>query len=318
MVDYEVDKTGEFVPDGETSLYFNQFFPYALFLLAFCGFIIKYLFLAFSGRIGKEVEYVIHGIEEASSHLIKQLKPDENLTIEPDTNEKSKIDSEKLEIETDFDGETSSIEQSIKWSTSEKKDFVMFEQYLNVRKRRYQIINQIVATRVLITVMMTGTSYLLYIYHIADTYSPDGRNLSLGYQCKLPQQYWEVFNASDFTKKTVDCYFKGRPTTRLFTWILMIGYALLSGVMFSTVIVDLIMWQKAAQILVYFPFDIIHGSRVSDLDVIMTFVKHQPKPATLSVYRMMSGLTTSEEKHYISYFREFLLWLSTDEGSRTK
>merc|ERR1711935_718355 len=78
------------------------------------------------------------------------------------------------------------------------------------------------------------------------------------------------FNASDFTKKTVDCYFKGRPTTRLFTWILMIGYALLSGVMFSTVIVDLIMWQKAAQILVYFPFDIIHGSRVSDLDVIMT------------------------------------------------
>merc|ERR1711935_19242 len=108
-----------------------------------------------------------------------------NLTIEPDTNEKSKTDSEKLEIETDFDGETSSIEQSIKWSTSEKKDFVMFEKYLNVRKRRYQIINQIVATRVLITVMMTGTSYLLYIYHIADTYSPDGRNLSLGYQCKL-------------------------------------------------------------------------------------------------------------------------------------
>ena len=29
---------------------------------------------------------------------------------------------------------------------------------------------------------------------------------------------------------------------------------------------------------------------------------------------MMSGLTRSEEKQYIAYFREFLLWLSTDEG----
>ena len=35
---------------------------------------LKYDFVVFSGRIGKEVEYVIHGIEELSSHLIMKLK----------------------------------------------------------------------------------------------------------------------------------------------------------------------------------------------------------------------------------------------------
>ena len=50
----------------------------------------------------------------------------------------------------------------------------------------------------------------------------------------------------------------------------------------------------------------------------MTFVKQQPKPATLSVYRMMSGLTREEESQYLSYFREFIHWLSTDEGTLTR
>ena len=308
MTDYTVDETGDFVPNGETGLFFNQYFPYCLFLLSFGGIILKYLFVAFSGRIGKEVEYVIHGIEEASSHLIKQLKPDD--TAKDDKNSIKKI--EELDIETAFDGSTV---DSVRWSTGDKTDFLMFEQYLNIRKQRHTIIKQIVATRLGVAAIMSGVAYLLYKYYIDDTYSPDGRNLSLAYQCKLPEQYWEVFNETNFTKKTVDCYFKGRPTNKLFTWILMIGYLALTFAMVISIFIDSMMWQKAGQILVHFPFEIGKGSSVSDLDVIMTFVKHQPKPATLSVFRMMSGLTREEEKLFIAYFREFLLWLSTDEGN---
>ena len=34
----------------------------------------KYYFVGFSGKIGKEVEYVIHGVEEMSSHVISKLR----------------------------------------------------------------------------------------------------------------------------------------------------------------------------------------------------------------------------------------------------
>lgn len=41
---------------------------------SFGGLILKYYFVGFSGKIGKEVEYVIHGVEEMSSHVISKLR----------------------------------------------------------------------------------------------------------------------------------------------------------------------------------------------------------------------------------------------------
>ena len=52
---------------------------------------------------------------------------------------------------------------------------------------------------------------------------------------------------------------------------------------------------------------------LSDLDVIMSFVKIQPKPATLSLYRMLSGLNRKEENEYQDFFQEFIHWLDSDE-----
>ena len=66
----------------------------------------------------------------------------------------------------------------------------------------------------------------------------------------------------------------------------------------------------------YLPIEIDITGGLSDLDLIMTFVKQQPKPATLSVYRMLSGLAEHEKTLYLSYLREFIHWLSTDEGTK--
>ena len=44
------------------------------FDFSFGGLILKYYFVGFSGKIGKEVEYVIHGVEEMSSHVISKLR----------------------------------------------------------------------------------------------------------------------------------------------------------------------------------------------------------------------------------------------------
>ena len=57
---------------------------------SFGGLILKYYFVGFSGKIGKEVEYVIHGVEEMSSHVISKLR-------------KSPRKTEKSMVETDFE-----------------------------------------------------------------------------------------------------------------------------------------------------------------------------------------------------------------------
>ena len=73
MMDSSIDENGEFTGTEQSVNYMSQFQYYILFL-SFVGILLKYYFIAFSGRIGKEVEYVIHGIEELSSHLIMKLK----------------------------------------------------------------------------------------------------------------------------------------------------------------------------------------------------------------------------------------------------
>ena len=73
MTDSSIDENGEFTGVEQSVNYMTQF-QYYMFFLAFGGIMLKYDFIAHSGRIGKEVEYVIHGIEELSSHLIMKLK----------------------------------------------------------------------------------------------------------------------------------------------------------------------------------------------------------------------------------------------------
>ena len=72
-MDSTIDENGEFTGAEQSVNYMTQF-QYYMFFLGFGGIILKYEFIASSGRIGKEVEYVIHGIEELSSHLIMKLK----------------------------------------------------------------------------------------------------------------------------------------------------------------------------------------------------------------------------------------------------
>ena len=59
-------------------------------VFSFGGLILKYYFVGFSGKIGKEVEYVIHGVEEMSSHVISKLR-------------KAPRNAEKSTVETDFE-----------------------------------------------------------------------------------------------------------------------------------------------------------------------------------------------------------------------
>ena len=72
------------------------------------------------------------------------------------------------------------------------------------------------------------------------------------------------------------------------------------------------MLKKATRLLTHFPLQ-IKSRFLSDLDVIMSFVKIQPKPATLSLYRMLSGLNRNEENEYQRFYWEFIQWLDSDE-----
>ena len=50
-------------------------YPYILFLWAFVGVALKFMWTIMTANISKEVEFVRHGIEEAAGELISRLKP---------------------------------------------------------------------------------------------------------------------------------------------------------------------------------------------------------------------------------------------------
>ena len=79
-----------------------------------------------------------------------------------------------------------------------------------------------------------------------------------------------------------------------------------------TLFMDIYMLKQATRLLSHFPLR-IKSRFLSDLDVIMSFVKIQPKPATLSLYRMLSGLNRNEENDYQRFYWEFIQWLDSDE-----
>ena len=54
MFDTSCDpRTGYPIHDSRIDLYYMAYYPYILFLLCFLGIIMKYLFIGFSGSIGK-------------------------------------------------------------------------------------------------------------------------------------------------------------------------------------------------------------------------------------------------------------------------
>ena len=74
MIDYPLSNTGAVIPTQATAMSHMKIFPYLLFMWAIIGMVLKFMFTAFTGNIGKEVSFVGHGIEEASSELISKLK----------------------------------------------------------------------------------------------------------------------------------------------------------------------------------------------------------------------------------------------------
>ena len=101
----------------------------------------------------------------------------------------------------------------------------------------------------------------------------------------------------------------------MFNYFCIFGYACANIGMFMTLLIDyFFVLGRARVILQHLPL-MVEDKSISDLDVIMSFVKIHPKPATLSVYRMMSGLNRQEEMFYRTYLKEFILWIHTDEGT---
>ena len=121
----------------------------------------------------------------------------------------------------------------VDWSKDEISHFEMFQKYLNHRGKRIWFVLQIFSTRLVCIGLTTLASVIMYGYFIEDAISDDGRNLGVAFQCKLPSQYWEV--EGNFTKKTVDCYLKGRKTLQLFTWAMIGFYAAINLFMLSSI-----------------------------------------------------------------------------------
>ena len=74
LVDYPIDSNGTVILSQGTSMSHMKIFPYLLFMWAMIAMSLKFMFTALTGNIGKEVSFVGHGIEEASSELISKLK----------------------------------------------------------------------------------------------------------------------------------------------------------------------------------------------------------------------------------------------------
>jgi len=335
MYDTSVDPvTGYPIENSRIDLFYISYYPYILFLLCFLGILLKYLFVGFSGSIGKEVEYVIHGVEEASSFLLAKLIPKEDsIQAETETdieetgffNGGLNIPSNTFSVAYSNNGSKSDFEVEnnndmiIKWKSEERNHFKMFESYINSRSKRSRMIFQIFSTRIFCILITSSISYLLHLYFIRDIYSSDGRVITDAFQCLLPKEYWEIQTESDLHPDgyviTIDtCYFKGRPTTAMFNYFCIFGYACANIGMFMTLLIDyFFVLGRARVILQHLPL-MVEDKSISDLDVIMSFVKIHPKPATLSVYRMMSGLNRQEEMFYRTYLKEFILWIHTDEG----
>ena len=146
---------------------------------SFGGLILKYYFVGFSGKIGKEVEYVIHGVEEMSSHVISKLR-------------KAPRKAEKSTVETDF--EDANI---LKWvsiqrlyyspynkliltgqynhqqsnylfikTETDRDHFKMFDKYMNTRGRRIWLVLHIFMSRVTCIALSIQACIYLHSFYI--------------------------------------------------------------------------------------------------------------------------------------------------------
>ena len=70
-----------------------------------------------------------------------------------------------------------------------KTKFVYLEKYLRSRANSYLFVFQIIFLRLICVSACAGSSYWLYIDFIGKIVSPDGRDLTGGFNCKLPVEY---------------------------------------------------------------------------------------------------------------------------------
>ena len=67
--------------------------------------------------------------------------------------------------------------------------FVHLEKYLRSRAQSYLFVFQIVFLRLICVGVCAGSSYWLYKDFIGKITSPDGRDLTQGFNCLLPTEY---------------------------------------------------------------------------------------------------------------------------------
>ena len=70
-----------------------------------------------------------------------------------------------------------------------KTKFVHLEKYLRSRANHYLFVFQIIFLRLICVGVCAGSSYWLYIDFIGRRVSPDGRDLTGGFNCELPEEY---------------------------------------------------------------------------------------------------------------------------------
>ena len=206
--DYRINSTGHLItPQTPTSLRAAKHYPYILFLWCIIGYSFNFIWKAISAPICKEVEFVRHGVEEASAKLLAEVK--------------AKFDNKKTyHQETDFSKPKVSIKDV---KITKKNEFNFLELYLLSRTTRYFFVARIFLMRLIYSAAAAFCAAWLYRYffiedkifikfrdYINSMISQDGRNLSKMFNCKLPSEY--VCADQTLCPETVKCYFKGHST----------------------------------------------------------------------------------------------------------
>ena len=154
--DYRINSTGHLIsPQTPTSLRAAKHYPYTLFLLSIIGYSFNFGWKVISDPICKEVEFVRHGIEEASSKLLAEVK--------------AKFDDKKIyKKETDLNKPKATI-KGIYYDMKKKVDFNFLELYLLSRTTRYFFVAKIFLMRLLFSGTAASSAYWLYRYCSIET-----------------------------------------------------------------------------------------------------------------------------------------------------
>ena len=157
-----------------------------------------FIWKASTAYISKEVEFVRHGVEEASSILLADSKASIG----------QRCVDKKVEEMTDF-SDMSHVTIEVVKKAQKGQKFKLLEAYLCSRSKRYFFVVRIVFMRLLYILATTFCAAWLHRDYVSPLTSEDGRDLTSQFNCRLPDEYvW----TDQTTHETVRCYFKGRST----------------------------------------------------------------------------------------------------------